>query len=183
MKKMYQNEEWKPFLLGDCDHSIEKFWVSNYGRVKRQKPKHKKPKLSNFVHAGVFQMFFFYKKGGKAATYYVHRAVAGLFCEKPKGAKFVIHLDHDSKNNHADNLKWVNRSGLSKHQRSNPKRIATLQNKKSYKLNPEKVRLMKRVIFDPNRQTRIKLIAEQFGVSKMQVYRIKNGQNWSNVDY
>lgn len=181
MEKMYRNEEWKPFLLNDCDHSVEKIWVSNFGRIKRKKPHQKEFRFSNFVFANRFQMFFFFKSEGKAASFYVHRAVAYLFCEKPEGKNFVIHIDHDPVNNHADNLKWVNRSELSKHQKSNPTRIAGMRNHKNYKLNEEKVKLIKRKIFDPNRRTKMKIIAKQFGISTMQLYRIRSGENWGHV--
>ena len=184
MEKMYRNEEWKPFLLNDCDHSIEKIWVSNFGRVKRRKPHQENFRLSNFVHANNFPMFFFFKSGGKAGSFYVHRAVAFLFLEKPEGKKYVIHLDHDPKNNKSDNLKWVDRKELMQHQLTNPTRIASLHRHKNYKLNEEKVKLIKRKLFDPKRRTKMKLIAKQFGISTMQLYRIKNGDNWGHVtDY
>ena len=32
-----------------------------------------------------------------------------------------------------------------------------------------------------NRKTRLKMIAKQFGISEMQVHRIKTGENWSYV--
>jgi len=181
MEKMYRNEEWKPFLFNDCDHSIEKIWVSNFGRVKRRKPHQKEFKLSNFVHANRFKMFFFSKSGGGAGSFYLHRAVAMLFKEQPEGKGFVIHLDHDPDNNHVDNLKWVDRKELAKHQMTNPRRIAGMRNHKNYKLNEEKVKLIKRKIFDPKRKTKMKLIAKQFGISTMQVYRIRSGENWGHV--
>jgi hypothetical protein len=34
---------------------------------------------------------------------------------------------------------------------------------------------------DPNRKTRLKLIAKQFGISEMQLYRIKSGENWGHI--
>jgi uncharacterized protein YjcR len=32
-----------------------------------------------------------------------------------------------------------------------------------------------------NGKTRLKMIAKQFGVSDMQIHRIKTGENWSHV--
>ena len=40
---------------------------------------------------------------------------------------------------------------------------------------------IKKMIQDPNRKTRMKLIAKQFGISEMQLYRIKSGENWSHI--
>ena len=182
MEKMFRNEEWKPFFLKDCDHSIEEIHVSNFGRVKRKKPNQKEYRLSQFVMATNFKMFYFKKKGDKHASFYVHRAVALLFIENSDSdKKFVIHLDHKADNNHVDNLKWVNRSELIKHQLSNPKRIAAIERRPNAKLTEGAVRLIKRKLFDPNRRTRIKMIAKQFGVSQMQIYRIKSGENWGHI--
>jgi hypothetical protein len=40
---------------------------------------------------------------------------------------------------------------------------------------------LKRKIFDPKRKSRLKIIAKQFGISEMQLYRIKSGENWGHV--
>jgi len=53
--------------------------------------------------------------------------------------------------------------------------------KKGVKLTETKVRLIKKRVLNPNRRTRIKIIARQFGVSEMAIYRIKSGENWGWV--
>ena len=181
MEKMFRNEEWKPFYFKECDHNLEEIYVSNYGRVKRKKPKNKEFKLFRFVKANKFSMFYFRKKGNKHASFYVHRAVALLFLKKKEDENFVIHLDHNLDNNQVDNLKWVNRKNLVKHQLSNPLRVAAIERRPNAKLTEGKVRLIKRKIFDPNRKTRMKMIAKQFGISTMQLYRIKSGENWGHI--
>ena len=117
------------------------------------------------------------KKGNKSASFYVHRAVALLFIENRDNKKFVIHLDHNPLNNSIINLQWVNRTELVAHQQKNPKR----QTKKGYKLNEGRVRIIKKKLLDPNNRTRVKMIAKQFGISTMQVWRIKSGENWGHV--
>lgn len=179
MIKGFRNEIWKPFTLKDCDFEYEEIFVSNYGRVKRKKAKQEDFKLSRFVKANGFNMFFFNRKDKPATSYYIHRAVAILFIENPQELKYVIHKDHDLKNNAVGNLTWLNRSDLVKHQLTNPKRIAKLGS--NAKLNIGRVKLIKRKIFDPNRKTRMKIIAKEFGISTMQLYRIKNGVNWGHV--
>lgn len=183
MIKGFRNEEWKLFTMKDCDPNFEKIYISNYGRVKRKKEKQEEYKLSKFVIANNFQMYFFTKTDNKSTSYYVHRAVAQLFIKNNKeDEKFVIHNDHDLKNNHVDNLTWVNRSELVKHQITNPKRIATMGS--NAKLTVGRVKIIKRKIFDPKRKTRMKIIAKEFGISTMQLYRIKSGENWGHVtDY
>ena len=49
------------------------------------------------------------------------------------------------------------------------------------KLTETQVKLIKRKINDPNRKTRMKIIAKRYGVSVMQLYRIKSGENWGSV--
>lgn len=43
--------------------------------------------------------------------------------------------------------------------------------------------LIKKMLADPKRKTRQKMIARQFGVSEMQISRIKSGENWGNVKF
>jgi uncharacterized protein YjcR len=40
---------------------------------------------------------------------------------------------------------------------------------------------IKKLLAKPNRTTRLKMIAKQFGVSEMQISRIKSGENWSHI--
>ena len=49
------------------------------------------------------------------------------------------------------------------------------------KLDSTQVMRIKRMIFDPQRKTRMRIIAKQFGISEMQLYRIKTGENWASV--
>ena len=48
-------------------------------------------------------------------------------------------------------------------------------------LTEAKVRKMKTEIFDPKRKRTLKQIANAFGVSEMNVYRIKSGEFWYKV--
>jgi len=45
-------------------------------------------------------------KGGVYHRRYIHRLVAQAFIENPEGKPQVMHLDHNSKNNHVSNLAW-----------------------------------------------------------------------------
>ena len=49
------------------------------------------------------------------------------------------------------------------------------------KLTVTKVILIKKLLTKPNQRTRMKMIAKQFGVSEMQIYRIKSGENWGHI--
>jgi DNA-binding Xre family transcriptional regulator len=42
------------------------------------------------------------------------------------------------------------------------------------------MRLKKRLL-DPNRKTRLKILAKQYGVTMMTLHRIKTGENWGHI--
>ncbi len=162
------------------------FKVSNYGRIIVFN-KDPEGQLLNPYDLGGYFVFPVALKKGRAAMTYVHRVVAEAFLEE-EIKPFVVHKDYDKKNNKADNLMYVDRKGLSAHNMLNPRVIESKkkarQNPKYSKLSPGRVRLIKRKIFDPNRKTRMRLIAKQFGISEMQLYRIKSGENWGHItDY
>ena len=44
-----------------------------------------------------------------------------------------------------------------------------------------KLKCSRKKLLDPNRRTRLKVLAKQFGVSEMQLHRIKTGENWGDL--
>jgi DNA-binding Xre family transcriptional regulator len=42
------------------------------------------------------------------------------------------------------------------------------------------VMYFKKMLADPNRKTRLKILAKRFGVSEMTLHRIRTGENWSH---
>jgi hypothetical protein len=178
MIEQYIHEEWKDFGLNDCDPSLMAYKISNYGRVKvKTKTQTSYRFFTKFLITSGFYMFFYKKTGDKAASYYVHRAVAILFIENKENKRYVIHLDHNPLNNSIINLAWANKTELTAHRKNNPKWIRG----RNRKLNEGRVRIIKRKLMDPNNKTRVKMIAKQFGISTMQVWRIKSGENWGYV--
>jgi predicted DNA binding protein len=49
------------------------------------------------------------------------------------------------------------------------------------KLTSTQVMLLKKILSDPNRKTRLKILAKQFGVTTMTLQRIKTGENWGHI--
>ncbi|RXP59482.1 HNH endonuclease [Lutibacter sp. HS1-25] len=181
MIRDYKNEVWAPYaneLWSDDDEYL----VSNFGRIQRKKTFEDNWELSKTSLIGGYVTFWIRRKKSKStSSYYVHRVVASVFCERPNNEKYVIHLDFDKENNKASNLKWVNKAEMFLHHKKNPKKIARIGQVTYSKLTEGRVRLIKKKIFDPNRKTRMRLIAKQFGISEMQLYRIKSGENWGHV--
>jgi HNH endonuclease/Helix-turn-helix domain of resolvase/NUMOD4 motif len=122
----------------------------------------------------------------RATNYHslVHKLVADYFLKKPsENHTIVAHLDYDKLNNRASNLKWMTHEENVVHQRSSPHVIADKENRrarasKTSKLSLTKVMLLKKLL---NEGKPVKSLVKQFKVSDMQIYRIKNGENWGDV--
>lgn len=177
----FKGEVWEPYRE-ETWASEDLYLISNYGRVKRKKTNDEKWKLSKTSLINGYDSFWISKTHLKSTTScYTHRLVAKIFLEKREDQKFVVHLDFDKLNNKASNLKWCNRSELNEHNKLNPVHKKKLGKRTYSKLTEGRVRMIKKKIFDPNRKTRMRIIAKQFGISEMQLYRIKSGENWGSV--
>jgi hypothetical protein len=178
--KDFRNEKWKLFEKENYDSNRVKIYVSNYGRVKKeiQEDEFKLLKLSKINN---FETFSYPKITKKVSNFYVHKAVGLLFLPKKEDYKFVIHKNHDLTDNYFLNLKWVTQKELTIHQMSNPKRKAKLGIKPGAKLTEGAVKIIKKKLLDPNRKTRLRIIASQFGITTMQLSRIKSGENWGEI--
>jgi hypothetical protein len=186
MNNTEKSEVWKDFTRPVWAKK-KKFKVSNFGRIINlsQDAKSRSMKLYNL--AG-YEVFSIQKKDGKTDLIYMHRLVAELFLEADSERPSVIHKNFNKLDNHVGNLKYVNKTERFVHNQLNPAVIASkrkaVENPKYAKLSGDKVRMIKRKLFDPNRKTRMRLIAKQFGISEMQLYRIKSGENWGHItDY
>ena len=185
----FSNEIWKDFSFPESN-TVDSFKISNYGRVIRiiNGQENSDEKLYRPRPVNGYEVINIRLANGKKTTRYLHKIVAQLFIENPENKNFVTHLDFNKENNHVDNLQWMTYSELGKHHDNNPLVIKGKENRKKNipysKLSEAKVKLIKRKIFDPNRKTRLKMIAKQFGISEMQLWRIKSGENWGHVkDY
>jgi len=179
MIRNYWNEEWKVIEFDDKISEKEKFKISNYGRVINCKTDKefivKKYFINGYQNLPVKQ-----KKNGKQTSRYVHKLVAEHFLKKNDGI-CVIHLNYDKTDNRIENLKWATKREKELHQFNHPDwdEIVKKRSKNIGKLNEGKVKIIKRQL--KNNRTRINMIAKRFGVSDMQIHRIKTGENWSSV--
>ncbi|MGX1024690.1 NUMOD4 domain-containing protein [Psychroflexus sp. MBR-150] len=183
MIRSFWDEEWKTIEFDDDIADDEHFKISNYGRIINCKGKEEILVKRSYIN-GYENLRVKLKRNGKKSGRYVHKLVAQHFLEQGDGV-YVIHLNYDKTDNHVRNLKWATKEEKENHQFSNPEHKKRPISKKirNSKLTETQVIRLKRKIHDPNRRTRIKLIAKEFGISDMQLYRIKNGENWGHVDY
>ncbi len=180
MIRNYWNERWKVIQFDEKISDKEHYKISTYGRVISCKEKEESILREHFIN-GYRTIPLKQKVNGKSTSRYVHKLVAEHFLDKNNGVA-VIHLDYDKTNNRVENLKWATKREKEIHQFSNPEYKNRIRRTPyNAKLTETRVKLIKRKLNDPNRRTRLKMIAKQFGISEMQLYRIKTGENWGYV--
>jgi hypothetical protein len=182
MIRNYYNEEWKDIVFDERIAKFEKYKISNYGRILNCKGKEEVLVKESYIN-GYQTLPLKQEVNKKSTSRYVHKLVAQHFLEQGDGV-YVIHVDYDKRNNKLENLKWATKKEKEEHQFTNPEYLNRPRKRTYSKLTEAQVKIIKRKIHDPNRRTRMKMIAKQFGISEMQLYRIKSGENWSSVtDY
>ncbi len=179
--KNYIDEEWKDLVL-DIMKEKCRYKISNYGRVISyyNNPEGVLLKLAN-IHG--YKALIVKGEDGKQKTLYVHRLVAHFFLEEPKeGQILVLHKDNQRHNNIHANLFWASEKEHFHHNQKFDKGFYKNQKYRAWsKLTETQVKIIKKKLADPKRKTKMKVLARQFGVSTMQISRIKSGENWSAV--
>lgn len=120
---------------------------------------------------------------------FFYRLVAENFLTKvTQDAIYVLHLNRCRDHDQFTNLTWATKEEMLEHQRNSPYVIAAKQNLSQhktktnrYKLSATTVMFIKKKLLDPTKKIRIKTLARKFGISEMQLYRIKRGENWGHI--
>lgn len=182
--KLYASERFKDFHIDTIRK--RKYAISNFGRV--------------IIYKETFEDGYFVKFSKKAKistpyiilkpesdqeerkVLYVHQLVAAYFLPpRLENQICVIHLDHNHENNHYSNLKWTTQEDKYTHAKKSP-RVRAIQGdlmQQGNKLSKTQVIHIKRLI--AKGKMRNKMIAKQFGISEMSIYRIKRGEAWAHV--
>jgi NUMOD4 motif/HNH endonuclease len=168
----------------------KKYAITNTGRlISFAKNIEDGTELSLNIHPQGYRIWRF-RVNGESTHFLVHRLVAEYFLKKPsKEHDYVIHVDHSKTNNSIKNLKWVTydeqrlHSAQSDASKANAVRLSQWSRitGKGKKLTEAKVRQIKKILDDPKQKVKMKEVAEKFEITPMQLYRIKNGDNWGWV--
>jgi hypothetical protein len=188
MKKIqsYWNEMWKEIFFPQGALK-KRYAISNYGRIVSFM---ETIDDGQFVKGGCLKGYktLPLRPFGKSTTFYVHKLVAEHFLDKQfPEQQHVIHLDYNKSNNYIANLEWACKEKTSLHQQNNPSvlegRIKIKERFPSQgpKLSSTQVMRLKKKLLDPDRKTKLRIIAKEFGVSEMQLHRIRKGENWGHV--
>jgi uncharacterized protein (UPF0276 family) len=190
MIELLDGEKWKQVVFDNWDKMQRKYAVSNMGRVASydKLPAKDGSLLNGSIIEGYLVLRL--KVQDKYIAYLFHRLVAEYFLKKPKAnQKQVIHINHDKKDNKADNLRWASKEEVAEHSKTSPAvlayRIKAAENKpfikKGLKLNITQVKQIKKLLQDKERKLTYKKIAAKYGISEMAITRINRGENWGHV--
>ena len=174
-------EIWKEYSRDDLRST---FKISNFGRV-WSFPANDPGNpilLSGYKNAG-YHAIPTKRKDGKNTLIYIHKLVAQLFVSNPHNYTKLIFKDRNRTNCHASNLCWVSKEEYADYMRERKSIYDYKPDFKPHtKLTPAKVALLKKIIHDPNRKTRYKIIAKRFDINITTLFSIKRGDSWKDVE-
>ncbi len=180
-----KKEIWKPILIEGRKPSVA-YMISNQGHFGVQTGD-KKIEIRKFKPTGGYYRYNTRQRGRNKAIF-IFKEVAKAFLKKPSSShSFIIHKDHNYLNDRVENLKWATPSEHRKHTAQSPNSKRARENRVITKsshsklLNEKSALRLKTMIWDPKRKLSLKQIAEKFGVSEMQIYRIKKGEFWYHI--
>ena len=177
------NEEWKEIRI-DPKNQRRRYAISNKGRICSFKETLEEKKILRGTNVNGY-LVLKVKIVDQDYQYYVHKLVGQLFIKKTKrNQDFIIHHNFDKLNNKVSNLSWATKAEVEEHQKENPEVIAYREKikVKGQKLSIARVRQIKKIISKESRRLLLKDVAFKFGISEMQLYRIKSGENWGHVE-
>ena len=183
-------EQWKEYPI-----KIEgkvKYAVSNLGRIKSFTDSIESGKLlKGSITEGFLFVRYKRQKDNTITNYHhaVHKMVAELFLPKDNEEQtYVLHLDYDKLNNRISNLKWATYEEMREHGKNSPNVKEAFKKLQEHNIKNDGAKLrvidvmrLKKILLNPNRKTRYTILAKQFGVSEMQLHRIKTGENWGHI--
>ena len=190
MIRFYPNEIFREI---ETDFPLKyRYAVSNRGRLISFSENFNDGNVLKGSYADGYKTFRYGKSvNGKRSykTLFIYKLVAQLFISKEsEEQKYVLHLDYVRDNDSVQNLKWATYEERQEHYKRSPHVIKSMQKLIEHnikadgrKLTTTRVMYLKKILNDPTNKTRMKMLAKQFGISEMQLYRIKRGENWSHI--
>jgi len=188
--RIYPGEEFREIQV---DYSLKlRYAVSNYGRMVSFTDEIRNGRLLKGTKSEGYRVFRFkiYRDKKMLNSHlFIYKLVAQYFLPKTSEDQLhVLHLDFCRSNDVLSNLKWATEIQRFEHSQRSPlvlearkRRIEPATAINGHKLTVTRVMLIKKLLANPKQTTRLKMIAKQFGVSEMQIRRIKSGENWGYI--
>ena len=168
----YQN------LFGEIWENVEftdkPYVVSNYGRLKSF-CYNKETILRGRLTGN--SLTFDARINGAKQNIFIHKLVADFFLinDDPKNKTHVVHLDHNYRNNMVTNLKWVDRKELFNYSEKFNPNLTKFRNNRPSKISENDVKVIRDYL---KKGVTGVFLAKHFGISEMQITRIKRNENW-----
>jgi hypothetical protein len=190
MIKLFFNEEAKEFKV---DPKLKfRYAITNHGRLISFTDRIEEGRLLKGSMLEGYRLFSYKtRNNGQMENKHLFfgRLVAENFLPPPQPDQVhVLHLDHNKANDYYLNLRWATKAEMVAHSKTSPlviearkKLIEHNIRSDGHKLTANTVKFIKKRLADPNRTIRLKMLAKQFGISEMQLYRIKRGENWGHI--
>ena len=195
--RIYPNEVFKEISLGDDDNNLKLFYaISNFGRLVSYEDCIENGRVVKGGLQDGYRVWRYrvYAGTGDNKVYhrcrFLYKIVAEYFLPKPSAEqKYILHLNYVRSNDHVSNLKWATYEEMIDHRYHSPtatkvreKNLPKLWAAKGGRtLTETQVMLLKKKLLNPERKTKMKILARQFGVTEMQLYRIRSGENWGEI--
>jgi len=194
MLRTYPTEVFKEIFLEDTLQL--RYAISNYGRLVSFTDKIEDGRFVKGTIQDGYRIWRYKTRDSnnkiKNKHRFLYRLVAECFIPKTSEEQvYVLHLNYSRMNDYVENLQWATREEMLAHGKKSPrviearkKQLADIKAKRLHqgnKLNSTQVMFLKKKLSDPNRKTRLKILAKQFGVTEMTLHRIKTGENWSHI--
>ena len=191
MIRLFATEIYKEILIDP--RLTLRYAITNYGRLISFTDKPEEGRLVKGSLTDGYRILR-YKIRLKEAKYlykhvFFYHLVAEAFLEKKSPDQtHILHLDRNRANDFVGNLKWATKAEQMAHVKNSPmvmeakrKLVEHRIRSNGNKLTVSQVILLKKKLLDPNRRTRLKLLARQFKVSEMTLHRIRTGENWGHI--
>jgi len=195
MLRLYSEEVFKEITI--AEKLQLRYAISNYGRLVSFTDDINEGRIIKGSKQDGYRIWKYTTRDKKNKLRYKHkfyyRLVAEYFIPKISDEQvYVLHLDRNRANDHISNLKWATKEEMLLHNKKSPfviearkKQLADIYAKrlhKGNKLTSTEVMLIKKILLNPNRKTRLKILAKRFGVSEMTLHRIRTGENWGHIN-
>ena len=192
MLRFYPAEIFKEIKLEDKLQL--RYAISNYGRLVSFTDKMEEGRFVKGTKQDGYKIWRYKTRDAENKIRNKHlfffKLVAEYFIPKTSDDQvYVLHLDRKRANDYVENLRWATKAEMIDHSKKSPyvieakkKQLQELRDRKDgNKLSTTQVMWLKKKLLNPNRKTRMKILAKQFGVTEMTLYRIKSGENWGHI--